>query len=116
MRPGVLSVAVLAVVAILISPLGGAPEADAKKAAAKTATAKPKPKPEFPPFAEVSKDYVKVVSHNAGDKPLYTVYHNKKAHQLLAEIAPAFDGKRIFIATSIVAYVYAWRKGVFRWD
>jgi len=21
-----------------------------------------------------------------------------------------------FIATSVVAYVYAWRKGVFRWD
>ena len=22
----------------------------------------------------------------------------------------------VFIAASIVAYIYAWRKGVFRWD
>ena len=22
----------------------------------------------------------------------------------------------VFIATSVAAYVYAWRKGVFRWD
>jgi NADH-quinone oxidoreductase subunit A len=40
-----------------------------------------------------------------------------------AELAPRSSDARLFLgrilfflATSVIAYVYAWRKGVFRWD
>jgi NADH-quinone oxidoreductase subunit A len=34
-----------------------------------------------------------------------------------SETAALFLGRiMFFIATSIIAYIYAWRKGVFRWD
>src|SRR3989304_6477635 len=40
-----------------------------------------------------------------------------------AELAPGSPDARLFLgrilfflATSVIAYVYAWRKGVFRWD
>jgi len=59
------------------------------------------PKPEFPPFAEVSKDHTKIVSTADGAKSLYTLYFDAKKQQMLAELNPQFEGQRIFIATSV---------------
>ena len=60
-----------------------------------------KEKPEFPPFAEVAKGYQKVVSHAGDVRSLYTLYLDKKKHQMLAELHPGFESQKIFIATSI---------------
>lgn len=59
------------------------------------------PKPEFPPFEQVSKDFEKVVSTADGSSSLYTVYINRKKNQMLAELNPQFAQQKIFIATSI---------------
>ncbi len=56
---------------------------------------------QFPPFAKVSEGYERIVSRADGAKALYSIWINKKEHQMLAELGPGFEGKRIFIATSI---------------
>ncbi len=56
---------------------------------------------QFPPFAKVSEGYEKIVPRADGGRPLYSIWINRKEHQMLAELAPGFEGKRIFIATSI---------------
>lgn len=56
---------------------------------------------EFPPFADVTKDFLPVVSTADGKNSLYTLYMKKDDNQLLAELPRNFDGQRIFIATSI---------------
>lgn len=55
---------------------------------------------DFPPFEEVSNGF-ELVPAPLGEKPLYNVYVNKQRHQMLAELPANFEGKRIFIATSI---------------
>jgi hypothetical protein len=90
MRPNPASVLACAAVVLAAGTAGG----DEPTPAAK-------PKPDFPPFAEVAEGYEKVVSRADGDKSLYTVYVKEKEHQLLAELDPGFEGQRIYIATSI---------------
>jgi uncharacterized protein DUF4953/uncharacterized protein DUF5117 len=62
----------------------------------------PKPasaaKPDFPPFAEVTKDFVKVVSTMDGKRSLYTIWIRKKDNQMLAELPSGFDKQKHFIA------------------
>ena len=93
MRPGVL-VSILALVAsaLVIGPAAGEEPAATKK---KTTP------PEFPPFADVAKGYEKIVSRTGDAKSLYTIWVDRKKHQVLAELKPGFDGQKIFIATSI---------------
>lgn len=55
---------------------------------------------DFPPFEEVTRDF-EAVPAPLGERPLYTIYVNKQRHQMLAELPPNFEGRRIFIATSI---------------
>ncbi|MHC4129348.1 MAG: DUF5117 domain-containing protein, partial [Planctomycetota bacterium] len=88
MRPFPASVLAFAVVALAASASGG--DQPSKK-----------PKPDFPPFAEVSEGYEKVVSRAGDDKSLYTLYSKAKEHQLLAELNPGYEGQKIYIATSI---------------
>jgi len=59
------------------------------------------PKPEFPPFAEVSKDYEKVVSTADGAESLYTLWKRDKDGQLLAELPRNFAGQKHFIAMTV---------------
>ncbi|MHC4711029.1 MAG: zinc-dependent metalloprotease [Planctomycetota bacterium] len=90
MRLSLASVLAFAAVILAAGTAGG----DEPKAAKK-------PKPDFPPFAEVSEGYEKVVSRVGDEKSLYTLYAKTKEHQLLAELNPGYDGQKIYIATSI---------------
>ncbi|MHC4825187.1 MAG: hypothetical protein ACYTEY_01385, partial [Planctomycetota bacterium] len=90
MRPSTASVLAFAAVILAAGTAGG----DEPKAAKK-------PKPDFPPFAEVSEGYEKVASRVGDAKSLYTLYAKPKEHQLLAELNPGYDGQKIYIATSI---------------
>jgi hypothetical protein len=91
MRPSTATVLAFAAVILAAGGAGG----DEPQAAPK------KPKPDFPPFAEVSEGYQKVVSQAGDEQSLYTIYVKPKEHQLLAELGPSFEGQRIYIATSI---------------
>jgi len=68
--------------------------------AAGDAPSKPKPKPDFKPFADVSKGFVKVVSTADGKKSLYAVYLNKKTNQLLAELPSGWSSQKHLIAVT----------------
>lgn len=54
----------------------------------------------FTPFEQVSKGF-ELVPTPHGERPLYNIYINKQRHQMLAELPSNFEGRRIFIATSI---------------
>jgi hypothetical protein len=88
MRPFPASVLAFGVIALAASASGGDQP-------------RKEPKPDFPPFAEVSEGYEKVVSRAGDDKSLYTLYLKAKEHQLLAELNPGYEGQKIYIATSI---------------
>jgi hypothetical protein len=61
-------------------------------------------KPEFPPFAEVAKDFVKVVSFSEeGREPLYTLYRRDKDQGLLAELPRNFANQNHFWAMTVAA-------------
>jgi hypothetical protein len=59
--------------------------------------------PEFPPFAEVSKGYEKVVSTADGAASLYTLWVREKDGQLLAELPRNYQGQRHIIAGTLAA-------------
>ncbi len=59
------------------------------------------PKPDFPPFAEVAKDYEKVVSTADGSESLYTIWRRAKDNQLLAELPRNFANQKHFIAMTV---------------
>ena len=73
-------------------------------AIAQDAAAKPeeKEKPEFKPWAEVSKGFEKIDSIN-GDKSFYTLWRKSKDGSLLAELPRGFEGQRHFIALTIAS-------------
>ncbi len=56
-------------------------------------------KPEFPPFAEVSKDFKQV--NNTDDPSLYGVWVREKDGQMLAELPRNFEAQRHFIALTV---------------
>ncbi len=60
-----------------------------------------RPRPEFPPFAEVSKDYEKIVSTADGSESLYTIWRRAKDNQLLAELPRNFSSQKHFIAMTV---------------
>src|SRR3972149_5712355 len=62
--------------------------------------------PEFPPFAEVTKEHEKIVSTIDGKPSLYTLWIRKKDHQLLAELPPDFAAKKYFIAMTVASGEY----------
>ena len=77
---------------------------------------KDKPKPDFPKFSEVSEGFEKVISTADGSKSLYTVYHNKKKNQLLAELPSGWAGQKYFIAvTQASGSVFAGLQGPTRY-
>jgi hypothetical protein len=58
-------------------------------------------KPDFPPFAEVSKGFDRVVSTADGAPSLYTLWKRDKDARMLAELPRDFGRQKIFIATTI---------------
>ena len=89
-RIGILAVALIAVCATTAV-------ADAKP----PKPAKPgmkKPKPDFPPFDKVMKDYTKV---QTAEPPFFTLWYNKKTDSLRAQLPGSMIGKRFLIATSM---------------
>jgi hypothetical protein len=90
----------------LLLPLFAAPavEAQAKpaeKPAAKSASkADKKDKPDYPPFAEVSKDFEKVVT-TADGASFYGLWQRKKDGQMLAELPVGFAKQKQFFALTM---------------
>jgi len=60
-------------------------------------------RPDFPPFAEVSKDYTKVVSTADGTSGLWTLYRRDKDAQLLAELPRGYESQRYFFAMTVAS-------------
>jgi len=60
-------------------------------------------KPEFPPLAEVIKDYQKVVSTADGAKSFYTIWTRQKDSQMLAALPAGYEGKKVFVAVTIAS-------------
>ena len=58
--------------------------------------------PEFPPFAQISKGYEKVVSTTDGES-FYTLWVNKKKGQMLAELPRGFENQKHFIALTVAS-------------
>ena len=89
-------------------------------AASAQTTAPKKPKPEYPPHADVLKGYEKVVTTASG-KSMYTLWKKEKSGDMLAELPRTFSSKKYFFAMTVGAgdryaglqsgdrYVY-WRK------
>lgn len=84
-------------VTALSSILAGAEKPSAAKPAA------PKPKPEFPPFDQVRKDYEKVISTADGQRSLLEIWTREKDGQMLAVIPSSYlsKSKKFFIALTI---------------
>jgi len=57
---------------------------------------------DFPDFADVSKDYTKVVS-NLNEKSMYTLWRRDKDAQLLAELPANFEHQRLFVGYTVAA-------------
>ena len=62
-----------------------------------------KPKPDFPPYQEVLKDFEKVVSTMDDEPSLYTLWVNKKDNQVLAELPKNFASQKHFIALTVAS-------------
>ena len=62
-----------------------------------------KPRPEYPPFAEVAKGYEKVVSTMDGAAGYYTIWIRKKDNQMLAELPRTYTTDKQFIALTVSA-------------
>ncbi|HYF15687.1 MAG TPA: zinc-dependent metalloprotease [Phycisphaerales bacterium] len=62
-----------------------------------------KEKPDFKPWAEVSKGFEKVVSTADGKAPFYTIYTKDKDQGMLAELPRGYEGQRHFIALTIAS-------------
>lgn len=59
------------------------------------------PRPDFPPFAEVAKDFTKVVSTSDGEPPLYGIYIRDKDQAMLAELPRDFGRQKLLIAMTV---------------
>lgn len=57
-----------------------------------------KPKPDFPPFDEVMKEYKQIPT---AEDPFITLWHNKKTDSLRAQIPGGLIGKQFLIAASM---------------
>jgi len=64
---------------------------------------KKNPKPDFPKFDEVVKDFTKIISTSDGKKSLYTIWRRDKDQQLLAEIPKNFANQRHYIALTVAS-------------
>lgn len=93
-----LSLTVVAAVALPSS--SGAAWAQDKPAAPAPPKAPDKPKPDFPPFEEVMKDFAEVPSRS-GDGCYFTLFHNKKTDELRAVIPQSLIGPQFLVATSM---------------
>lgn len=56
---------------------------------------------DLPPFEKVSEGFEKVVSTADGSSPLWTVYHQKKDGQLLAELPRNFENQKFFVVATV---------------
>ncbi len=91
----------LAIVAIAIAA-GGQMPANAARDPDGDDAAKGKPeakKPEFPPFAEVSKDYKQI--KNGDESSLYGVWTREKDGQMLLELPRNYESQKHFIALTV---------------
>ncbi|HUG90422.1 MAG TPA: zinc-dependent metalloprotease [Planctomycetaceae bacterium] len=100
---GLLSVAVLAVgVTGRLAAEGETSQEPAAAVQAAVAAAAPQaPKPDFPPHAEVLKDYKKVVSTAGDERSFYTLWTREKDGQMLAELPQQFANQKHFFAMTV---------------
>ncbi|UCE46927.1 MAG: zinc-dependent metalloprotease, partial [Phycisphaerales bacterium] len=70
-----------------------------------TAQTKPptKPRPEYPPLSEVTKDYTQVPATPVGQRSYYTIWRRDKDGQMLAALPGGYDGRKFFIALTVAS-------------
>lgn len=83
-----------------IEQRGMPPEAAAAMAAAQAGGKDKEKDKDFPDYAEVIKDYEKVIS-TADGQSMYTIWRRNKDNQMLAELPRDFERQRLFIAMTI---------------
>ncbi|QDT64391.1 zinc-dependent metalloprotease [Calycomorphotria hydatis] len=59
--------------------------------------------PDYPPHAEVLKDYDKVVSTADGKKSLWTIYTRKKDQQVFLELPSNYKSQKYFVALTVAS-------------
>lgn len=89
-------VSVVTIIGLSSVVTGAEKPADDKPAAAK-------PKPEFPPLDEVTKDYELVRPGADSERTFYTIWTRDKDGQMLAALPSGYEGKRFFIALTIAS-------------
>ncbi|MHC4626471.1 MAG: hypothetical protein ACYTDV_05780, partial [Planctomycetota bacterium] len=57
-------------------------------------TSPSKPKPEFPPLSEVTKDYTQVQVTPIGQRSYYTIWRRDKDGQMLAALPSGYNERR----------------------
>ncbi len=58
---------------------------------------------DFKPFAEISKDFEKVVSTADGSASLYTIWTRAKDNQMIAELPRGFESQKHFFAVTVAS-------------
>ncbi|MHC4435418.1 MAG: DUF5117 domain-containing protein, partial [Planctomycetota bacterium] len=66
-------------------------------------TSPSKPKPEFPPLSEVTKDYKQVQVTPIGQRSYYTIWRRDKDGQMLAALPSGYNERRFFIALTVAS-------------
>jgi len=82
---------------------GGLANADEKTEKPSSPSRPSKPKRDFPPLADVIKDYKKVVSTADGQRSLFTIWTRDKDAQMLASLPRGYDKKRFFFAMTVAS-------------
>lgn len=72
--------------------------ADDPKKPAEAKPAAEKPKPDFPPFDDVMKEYTQIPT---AETPFITLWHNKKTDSLRAQIPSGLVGQQFIVASSV---------------
>lgn len=97
------------------------PQPTPPASAAPTTAQTPAPKPQFPPFTEVLKDYSEVISTIDNARSLLSLWTRTNDNQVIAALPPGVEQKKFFIALTVAsgeryaglqageAYVY-WRR------
>ncbi|MFT4540565.1 MAG: hypothetical protein ACI835_003016 [Planctomycetota bacterium] len=82
----------------LTASASAAPRLSASQSAPPATAPAPKKKPDFPSFADISKDFKKVVSTVDGKGSLYTLWTREKDGQMLAELPSDYARQKHYIA------------------
>lgn len=79
------------------------PQPTPPASAAPTTAQTPAPKPQFPPFTEVLKDYSEVISTIDNARSLLSLWTRTNDNQVIAALPPGVEQKKFFIALTVAS-------------